>query len=550
MGSTVQTAISNFNDLSQNTTFIVGEQISTSLKKLEDSSMGMYYRGFTELLSSTHELTTEEEVEIKRFFNETCLSNNDILSIYLVQDDLVIQGGRDHVEILDLMRPYAEEIQENAGRCLWYPVGPLRGKAGTCNYVLARSINSREEKNVATLYFVIDSSIISERLESIHLPWTIESLADGNGIIFYSIDSSMMGKSINQTLLNSKLLTSSVMFPFEGKAYTGVYQNLMHPSWFLVRMFPIKQILQQNRSMLIRFFVIAVIYIGFLVGMLLLLQRYIFNPLQRLKREMDTYAQGTLKKSSITPLGVGELASLSRHFNDMTERIDFLIKANQKEMEEKNQQKINALVSQLSPHFIYNSLNTIKWMAVLNKQYNIQKVTESLISILRNAAQNDDGAYTLGDELSLIESYAVIEKARFMNFTLKIEVSPLARQCIIGKLMVQPLVENSIMHGFGRGKIHAGIIRVSGVIQDRVLSISVEDNGQGFDVDGWRANPTRQEGHTSIGLSHITEILQLKYGASSHLEIRSIPSKGTVVSFAIPALFLQKDGRYDSDYRC
>lgn len=92
----------------------------------------------------------------------------------------------------------------------------------------------------------------------------------------------------------------------------------------------------------------------------------------------------------IQPVGEGELRSLSRHFNNMISRIDVLMEDYRMEAEEKNRQKLRVLSAQLTPHFIYNALNTIKWVAVLNHQENIQKLIESLSYVLMNAARDDE----------------------------------------------------------------------------------------------------------------------------------------------------------------
>ena len=95
--------------------------------------------------------------------------------------------------------------------------------------------------------------------------------------------------------------------------------------------------------------------------------------------------------------------------------------SNEKAIAEKNNFQIQALTAQLQPHFLYNALNTIKWTAVINKQENIQKLTEALVYILMNAVKGKGEDYTLEDELELIEQYAVIQKARFLNFVIEYE---------------------------------------------------------------------------------------------------------------------------------
>ncbi len=115
----------------------------------------------------------------------------------------------------------------------------------------------------------------------------------------------------------------------------------------------------------------------------------------------------------------GEMKNLSEHFNSMTDKINILIKHNQEVINEKNNFKMQILMAKLHPHFIFNALNTIKWMSVINHQENIQKLTEALIYILMNNAGDKKEDYSLKDEEELIKQYAVIQKARFMNFEIE-----------------------------------------------------------------------------------------------------------------------------------
>lgn len=219
----------------------------------------------------------------------------------------------------------------------------------------------------------------------------------------------------------------------------------------------------------------------------------------------------------------------------MTRRISRLMRAYKEETDEKNRQRMRALSAQLTPHFIYNALNTIKWMAVLNHQEKIQHLVESLVNIFMNAARADDETYTLRDELELVKNYAVIQKARFMNFELEIEAAEDCLDCHIRKLLIQPIVENAIVHGLNRGKVKDGRIWVEAWIDEK-LYISVEDRGIGFDVEKWRRNPGKSEEHTHIGVANVEEIIRLEYGADYGIQIDSAPGKGTKITYTLPVI--------------
>ena len=230
----------------------------------------------------------------------------------------------------------------------------------------------------------------------------------------------------------------------------------------------------------------------------------------------------------------GELKNLSEHFNSMTDKINILIKHNQEVINEKNNFKMQILMAKLHPHFIFNALNTIKWMSVINHQENIQKLTEALIYILMNNAGDKKEDYSLKDEEELIKQYAVIQKARFMNFEIEWDLAEETLDCRIFQFLLQPVVENAIVHGFKRGMTRGGKVKISSRIRNGMLEIAITDNGCGFDVAQWENSNERQKNHTNIGLRYIKQIIKLEYGAEYDMEIQSQPGVGTSVYYQIP----------------
>lgn len=141
---------------------------------------------------------------------------------------------------------------------------------------------------------------------------------------------------------------------------------------------------------------------------------------------------------------------------------------------------MQALMMQMSPHFIYNSLNTIKWIAVINKQENIRQMIESLIQIFMNMSKRTDENNTIRDEMELLQNYANIQKARFLNFDLMIRADEDTMDLQIKRFLLQPIVENAIIHGLNQSE-KIGMICIR-VYQDKYLHVEITDNGVGFEV--------------------------------------------------------------------
>ena len=465
-------------------------------------------------------------------------------AVYVSAGQQLFQGGLDYFTVFQIMEPYQKEIEEAGGACLWYHTNRIFGEEEKNRYILARSLNSEHHKNAAVLYMIVDGNAISEAFEQLKTEDTERYLTTADGTILYSSEAGKLNEKLDISSLDTKKIQDSKRVRLNGKEYLMAARHMMAVDWYCISLISIDQLRKTVLRLESPFLLIGIIYAVSLLVMLRMLRRYVFTPLRILKTEMDKYAQGEIGIANMQRIGVGEFQSLSNHFNGMTERISSLMTEYKHEVDEKNRQKMNALTAQLTPHFIYNALNTIKWMAVLNHQDNIQHLTESLVHIFMNAARADDENYTVKDELELIQNYAVIQKARFMNFELVIDAEEECQNCRIRKLLVQPIVENAIVHGLARGKIKNTQITVKVCIQD-MLYIEIRDQGIGFDVEKWRKCPEKNSTHTNIGIQNVEEIIALEYGAPYGMEIKSAAGEGTVVKYRLPVI--RKEDKNDSD---
>ena len=151
---------------------------------------------------------------------------------------------------------------------------------------------------------------------------------------------------------------------------------------------------------------------------------------------------------------------------------------------------------------------------------------------LKGVSQNND-FITLQEEIALIENYLYIQKIRYMNFDVQYEISPDTVECVVGKLLLQPIVENAILHGIANEQ--NGFIRISSALQDGALVLGVEDNGKGFDASGISEDDEHMElGH--IGLANVSERIRLEYGEGYGVEVESRLKEGTRVTMRLPVV--------------
>lgn len=528
-------SVSNILEATDDSMSMISYQVRSSIKEYEELSMALYYNECVDTITTTGPLSARDKAQIEAALQSCCLRTG-VRSAYLITDHEVLYQGSYYPEILTMVESHQKEITGEGGACLWYPTNELHGSANETTYVLARSLNSQNEKNVGILYLIIDESMVKNAFGQMQSEYATRYLTTADGKIIYSSEPNDFGKTIDVSGIDPKVRSSvRVSHGLFNRDTVLVSRKIMRTGWYCVSLFDTSVFPHNVMNLIVPFIIFVAIYLIFLFAMLYMLSRYIFSPLKRLTNAMDDYAQGRLEVIRMEPVGTGEFRNISEHFNNMGDRIQKLITDYKDEVDEKNRQKMKALTMQLTPHFIYNALNTIKWMALLNHQENIQHLTESLIYIFMNAAKVDDNDYSVDDELKLIENYAVIQKARFMDFDLIIECDDESRACNIRKFLLQPIVENAIIHGLGRGQVKNSVISVR-VWSDSNLNIIIHDDGIGFDYKAWKENPEHSEEHSNIGIKSIEEIIRLEYGDPYCMVIDSTPGQGTTVSYTLPKI--------------
>lgn len=527
----------NFGSSMQETMISVSNQVSSSLKTYEDSTMSLYHNGSIDQLESGK----MDRQFIEASLTACCYSYSGIKAACLSSgDEMYFSGVQVYNDISEILKKYSSEISERGGKYVWLTTNELFGKASSRQYILARALNGREKKNIGILYYIISDQMIRKAFERLQMEDNTKYMLDADGTVLFSSDKSMVNKKVETSILDGKNKNGYQITDEGSGKKVEAYSRMDKTGWIFMGSVSLASMMRAIKPLKQVVVFISVIYCLFLIMVFYTFQRHFLKPISELKYSMDQFALGN-REIQMEEISTGELKSLSGHFNSMTRKINELIINNEKEVTEKNNFKMQALVAQLQPHFLYNALNTIKWIAVINKQENIRNLTESLIYILMNAAKSHKEKYTLGEEIELIKRYAVIQKARFMNFEIVFDVEEEALSCRVFRFLIQPVVENSIVHGFKRGMARSGEIIVRAFIEDDILNIRVSDNGCGFDVEGWKNGGEVRENHTNIGLKNIEQIIRLEYGEEYEIKIISEPDNGTLVEYRLPAAEEEED---------
>lgn len=259
------------------------------------------------------------------------------------------------------------------------------------------------------------------------------------------------------------------------------------------------------------------------------LKRWI-APLKDLRETMLEIASGA-QNLRAKEAGAYELREVTRQFNAMLDQIDQLMADVRRQEEATRQYELQALSSQINPHFLYNTLDTIIWMAEFQDSQRVVQVTKSLATYFRLALNQGKDLISLSDEINHVRQYLFIQKQRYGDkLEYEIDEEPDFGNLVLPKLVLQPLVENALYHGI-KEKEGQGHIKLSVQKKDTGIVIRIEDDGVGFQNPGDSSQSQLKRG--GVGLQNIDQRLKLHFGENYQMKIDSAPEKGTTVEIYI-----------------
>ncbi|MFD2116104.1 sensor histidine kinase [Paenibacillus yanchengensis] len=306
--------------------------------------------------------------------------------------------------------------------------------------------------------------------------------------------------------------------------------------WKYVKLVSYKDVTGQSNQIFYQTMLIIIVSVLIFIVLSLIWVRSIAHPIESLVKEMRAMKKGNLH-SNIVASGPLEVHVLGESFNSMIARMKQLIKEKEEKETQKTQAELAALQSQINPHFLVNTLNAIKIMAVMSKADHIKEMTEALTKLL-SSTFNRGGLYTrVDEEIELLHHYMHIMKVRYgdtFNFT--VHVHPEASELFIIKLLIQPLLENAIIHGVA-GYPGRGEVSLTFHIVNKELHVGVKDNGTGMDGFTQEARLREQQlTFSGLGLTNIEKRIQLHYGEQYGLVIHSRIGEGTRIVLRLPIL--------------
>lgn len=337
---------------------------------------------------------------------------------------------------------------------------------------------------------------------------------------------------------------------------TVIIDTIGYTGWKMVSVMEEKNRIFAHGGML--YYVFILISLTLLISLVFnqLLSLRLSYPIRKLNEDIESMGEKRLSISEISDYGSTEIIHLGKTLLQSFQKIDELTEEKLHEQEEKRQAEMDALQSQINPHFLYNTLESVVWMIESEKRENAVFMVTQLASFFRISLSGGRNIIPLSQELLHAENYMNIQKLRFKNkFSVYFEVPKEVLDCLTVKLILQPILENAIYHGMegmdGDGEIRIRGERIEGDIPQILLS--VEDNGFGMTEEKATALLEREDNLPSfsaqkkrgsgVGLINVHKRIRLRFGPEYGLKIITAPDEGTKVEIRLPFIEFTEENR-------
>lgn len=459
------------------------------------------------------------------------LDNNGSFVYDMGYDDISAADYRNIMENVNLQKPNSD----------WSYIKTFMGQD---IIILGHRINSTQNMNNAlgyTLLFISEQIFTKNILAGVD-PDTLSTLViltpDGTVLTSNRKEIERNEPFYNHDILNAILSqetekTPDDYFIYESKENSClvVYTKNKALDSYLISCIPLSYVRGEAYKIIpaVALFILLIVGICILFG--ILLYSTIMRPIKDAVKTCEDIQMERLS-SRITIDADDELAFLSSNINQMLDKNQLLLALNKENEERKRILEIQMLRYQINPHFLFNTLSTLKWIAELNQVPMLEDMITSLSEILKSTLINPEEYVCLAEEIRILNYYIQIQKVRYIHkFEVQYDLPAELHSFKIPHFILQPLVENAIYHGtYNDGRMI--LIQISALRADKHVHLLISDNGKGFSPDDLHKKTAPD--HASIGIQNVRERISRIYNGLGDFLIESTPEKGTRCTIVIP----------------
>ena len=515
--------------------------------------------------------------EVKAFVGE---DNNDNLTLqlkqlknlrnqfYNMERDTVLYKVRifvdkkkmastEHVNIfsLDSIKdlPWYRETADKCGAIVWSEAYLEKDIAGvpdvwliSLRRVLKHSNNIYDNNGILSLD--VKETTLYSFIKEIHLRKSEQVfIADKDGKMIAGKDKSKLGKTVMDASLLNKIGTgeSGILEPKDTKTEEYlIYSTIENTGWKIVDRIGQKYILEDYSFLGDMQFV----FLSILVLLLFVAASFVIinNLTKELILRMKRIAED-IESQGIQPKGLDyeknakgdELGKVEKLVYEMILRSKELAEESYKVKLEERKAQLMALQAQINPHFLYNTLECINWMAIRKNAMDISALVTKLAKYFRLTLNNGKSIVGIEDEIELAKIYLAIQNTRFDNaIQSKVLMDPEIKKYSIPKLTLQPIMENAVLHGIMKKPEKKGNLLITAVVYEKVILITIEDDGVGMETEKFMDLLSKQQSE-HYGLFNVEERIKLYFGVDRAVSIYSKKDVGTLTVIRIPRITVE-----------
>ena len=387
---------------------------------------------------------------------------------------------------------------------------------------------------------------IVKKIFSTNIPYeSMLFVIDKNGNYIYHPDMKMLNKNIRDTeyrslTFNQGQKEGNYTQKINGEDFYIVYYKSNYTDWTTVGVISKKNLIRDSVKTMNSAILISVLSLILVVMISLMVSGTITRNIFKLRKAMQFVEKGNFDVDVDIHSG-DEVEELSNGFKYMTSEIKNLLDNIKNKEKQKRIAELKAYQAQINLHFLYNTLNTVRWLANVQKADNIGNLVTSLIQLLHTSISKGDELISIREEIEYVKDYINIQEYRYCDkFKIHFLIEEEILSCKIPKFTLQPIIENALIHGI-EPKEGQGLIVVKGQMEDNRVKITVRDNGVGISEDKLKSmfeqeRNTNSARFSSIGILNVQERIRLFFGEQYGLSIESSLGLFTTVTISIPSI--------------
>lgn len=430
----------------------------------------------------------------------------------------------------DLLAADIEKVSSSTNELQYIRTFP---EADANHIVFGRDIRGSE--NVGTIFYYLNLGVFEDVIGALAGEVAYSNITTSSGQVVISekdytplsVDTKLETPTYSIKRIN-RVTTVRAAFPLNNleKSY-GL-------EWQIISYIPYNVLFSELTNLQILIFAIAVVVLVVSLIFSIAFGRRLVKPIKQLSTKMSDYSPDE-KFIPTIEVEDDEIAQLEASYNEMIERINNLIIKNQDDAEIKRKLELDSLQQQINPHFLYNTLDAIAWMAKLKKEPEIESLVLSLAKFFRISLHKGDKFITVEEEIELVKHFVDIELIRFPDkFTIVYNVDEEVKNYQTLKIIIQPIVENAIKHGISSLE-DMGHISINAYLDEGDVVYEIIDDGIGFNppADLFTKKDPYQQTKSGFGLYNVNERIKLEYGHDYGVSVESKPQEGTKITIRI-----------------